>query len=82
MSNIYEQAIEKWGVQAQKLKAIEELSELIKAIAKNDRENIIEEMTDVNITTDQIALIYKITEKEMADKLIEQTNKFKKALDE
>ena len=66
----YKQAIETYGVRAQKLMAIEEMSELTKEICKDfrgklDREHLIEEMADVTITIDQLIMMYKITFEEI-----------------
>ena len=61
----YKQAIELYGENAQKLMAIEEMSELTKEICKDfrgllDREHLIEEMADVLVTIDQLMLMYEI----------------------
>lgn len=54
-----------YGNEKQKLKAIEEMSELTKAICKDDRENIIEELADVKIMIAQLMLIYNIDVEEV-----------------
>ena len=54
-----------YGYDKQKLKAIEEMSELTKAICKDDRENIIEELADVKIMIAQLMLIYNIDVEEV-----------------
>ena len=52
-------AIEHYGVGAQWSKAIEELSELIRALARaDDIKNIAEEMADVRIMLDQLEIIF------------------------
>ena len=52
-------AIEHYGKGPQRDKAIEELSELIRALARcDDHENIAEEMADVRIMLDQLELIF------------------------
>ena len=63
MSNIRKQileaAIKRFGMGPQRDKAIEELSELIRALARSDdRENIAEEMADVRIMLDQLEIIF------------------------
>ena len=63
MDNVREQilkaAIRKYGRGAQRDKAIEELSELIRALARcNDPENVAEEMADVRIMLDQLEIIF------------------------
>jgi NTP pyrophosphatase (non-canonical NTP hydrolase) len=62
MDNVREQilkaTIEKYGRGAQRDKAIEELSELIRALARcDDPENIAEEMADVEIMLAQMRII-------------------------
>ena len=57
--NIYERAVSVFGAENQKKKAIEELSELIRAIARDDRANILEEITDVMIMIEQLRYIYE-----------------------
>lgn len=68
--NTYNKAIELYGEKAQKLMAIEEMSELTKEVCKDfrgklDREHLIEEIADVLITLDQMLLIYEISEEEI-----------------
>ena len=56
---ILKKAIEQYGIGLQRDKAIEELSELIRALARcDDKENIAEEMADVRIMLDQLELIF------------------------
>lgn len=67
---IYKQAIALYGEKAQKLMAIEEMSELTKEICKDfrgklDREHLIEEMADVLITMEQLMIMYKISDREI-----------------
>lgn len=45
-----------YGVESQKRQLIQELGELIVAITKNDLENIIEEMADVQVMLDQFTI--------------------------
>lgn len=47
-----------YGESKQLLQLIQECSELIKAITKGDRENFIEELSDVLVLIDQITLKY------------------------
>lgn len=66
----YKKAIKTYGEKAQKLMAIEEMSELTKEVCKDfrgklDREHLIEEIADVLITLDQMLLIYEISEEEI-----------------
>lgn len=55
---ILREAIGHYGPLAQRMKAIEELSELIRALARDDRDNIAEEMADVRIVLGQLEMIY------------------------
>ena len=51
-------AVEKYGQGAQRMKAIEEMSELIRALARaDDPDNIAEEMADVEIMLGQLRII-------------------------
>ena len=64
MDNVREKilraAIRKYGPGAQRDKAIEELSELIRALARaDDAENVAEEMADVRIMLDQLEIIFR-----------------------
>lgn len=59
-------AINHYGIFLQKLVAIEEMAELIKEIIKSfrgekNRENIVEEIADVEIMMQQLSLIYDCT---------------------
>ena len=52
-------AIAHYGHGNQRLKAIEELSELIRALARaDDAENVAEEMADVKIMLDQLEIMF------------------------
>ena len=52
-------AIAHYGRGNQQLKAIEELSELIRALARgDDSENVAEEMADVRIMLDQLEIMF------------------------
>lgn len=62
---LYKRAISDYGKGPQKMKAIEELSELIQAICKGNLSNIAEEMADVQIMLGQLEIIYDNT-KEVA----------------
>ena len=53
-------ALKKWGRKSQRAKAVEELAELIVAIANNDKTNIIEEIADVEIMISSIRMMYNI----------------------
>lgn len=74
-SEIYAEAIGKWGHDAQMLMAVEEMSELQKAILKYRRclqfgqgnidscvKAIIEEIADVEITIEQLKLLFRCSD--------------------
>ena len=82
----YKQAIETYGEKAQKLMAIEEMSELTKEICKDfrgkmDREHLIEEIIDVIITIDQLIMMYEISEEEIVSMCIRKMNRLKERLE-
>ena len=73
---IYNEAIEFFGNTSQKIKVIEEMSELTKELCKELRdrgniENIADELADVEITLAQLKIIYDIHD------LVEQHKDFK-----
>ena len=73
---LYEQVEAKWGAFAQVTKAIEELSELIKELCKDQLDSgnldkIAEELADVEIMCEQLRLIYD------CDNLVDFWKKYK-----
>jgi NTP pyrophosphatase (non-canonical NTP hydrolase) len=73
---LYDEAIRKWGVEAQREMAYEEVGELITAIARHrrgrtDRKGVITELADVTIMCEQLAYMlgYEDYEKEIDEKL-------------
>nr|DAQ31104.1 MAG TPA: nucleoside triphosphate pyrophosphohydrolase [Caudoviricetes sp.] len=82
----YKQAIDTYGVRAQKLMAIEEMSELTKEICKDfrgklNREHLVEEMADVLIMLDQMLLLYKISGEEVGLMRIKKVERLKERLE-
>lgn len=82
----YKQAISAYGEKAQKLMAIEEMSELTKEICKDfrgklNREHLIEEMADVLIMMDQMLLLYKISGEEVGLMRIKKVERLKERLE-
>lgn len=74
---LYDAAIAKWGVGAQKNMAYEEIGELLTALARDDRgrvttEELLTELADVTIMCEQMAYIlgFDDYEKEIDRKLI------------
>lgn len=62
---VYEQALAKWGIEAQSQMAIEEMSELTKELCKvyrgaRNRRELAEEIADVKIMLEQLLLMYEI----------------------
>ena len=79
---VYNAAIEHWGADAQALKAIEELAEVIVEIAKwwnniGDLEHMAEETADATIMLEQLRLMYDLNEKVCAymDEKVERLEK-------
>jgi hypothetical protein len=54
--NIHERLLAKFGEENQKLKAIEEMAELMQAIIKGT--NVSEELADTQIMLDQMKILY------------------------
>lgn len=82
----YKQAIETYGERAQKLMAIEEMSELTKEICKDfrgklNREHLVEEMADVLIMLDQLLLMYKVSEEEIVSMCTRKMKRLKERLE-
>lgn len=86
VTDTYKQAIETYGVRAQKLMAIEEMSELTKEICKDfrgklNREHLVEEMADVLIMLDQLLLMYKVSEEEIVSMCTRKMKRLKERLE-
>lgn len=64
-----------YGIEAQKRKLQEECAELIRAIARNDEENMLEEIADVSILIEQFKTVLDYFEKieKMKDEKIKRT---------
>lgn len=82
----YKKAIKTYGKKAQKLMAIEEMSELTKEICKDfrgmlDREHLIEEIADVTITIYQLLMMYKISDKEIQQMCERKMERLKERLE-
>lgn len=83
----YKKAIKTYGEHAQKLMAIEEMSELTKEICKDfraklDREHLIEEMADVLITLDQLRVMYEISVDEIRQMREGKLERLKERMDD
>lgn len=84
--NTYKKAIDLYGEKAQKLMAIEEMSELTKEICKDfrgklNREHLIEEVADVTITIDQLMIMYEISGEEVGLMRIKKVERLKERLE-
>ena len=82
----FKKAIKTYGEKAQKLMAIEEMSELTKEICKDfrgklDREHLIEELVDVTITIDQLIMMYEISGKEIQQMCARKMERLKERLE-
>ena len=83
---ILQKALKTWGTNAQILIAIEEMSELTKALLKNinrgkdNRDHILEELSDVLITLEQIQMIYGFTQEEINGAICKKMEKISKRL--
>lgn len=71
VETVIQKAIETYGADLQKQVAIEEMSELTKEICKDfrgkaNRENIIEEIADVQIMLYQLMAMYNISDMELS----------------
>lgn len=83
----YKKAIKTYGKKAQKLMAIEEMSELTKEICKDfrgmlDREHIIEEIADVTITIYQLLMMYEIGDNEIQQMCERKMERLKERLED
>ena len=58
-----------YGKEHQTIKAMEELAELIQALAKGDIENIKEEIADVRVMLEQLEYLYGISDDEITSRM-------------
>lgn len=85
LAELYDEALERWGVDAQMMMAIEEMTELINAISKayrkglhdcNVQKNIIEEYADTYIMLEQLEVIFtKHLGSDFYDRVMEKRHK-------
>ncbi len=85
INEIYQQAIETYGKDAQLKMAIEEMAELTQAICKSFRgkdnlDNIIEEIADVEIMLAQLKIIFEISQNKFCIKKAEKITRLEKRL--
>ncbi|MDH6367267.1 hypothetical protein EDD63_14016 [Breznakia blatticola] len=86
-NEILKLAIKTWGVDAQTNCAMEELAELIQAISKfkrgyDNKEDIIDEIVDVQIMIDQIKLICDIDDTMLEKRATYKLQRIKNRLEE
>ena len=65
--SIYKELVDKFGHEDRKKKCIEELAELIRAIARDDRKNVLEEMIQVLYQIEMLEVVYGLTEEELVN---------------
>jgi len=70
IKEVCQKAIDKYGKTAQMDMVIEECAELIQAVSKNkrgrdNRNNIVEEIADVELMIEQLKLMFDISEQEV-----------------
>lgn len=88
-SEIITTSITLFGKENQKIHSIQELTELVVAITKEielstseNRENVLEELIDVQIISNQLIRIYGFTQKELTDMKNLKMNKLKRIVNE
>lgn len=64
MKEKLEKIINHYGYNHQKIKLVEECSELIRAIATEDEQNMLEEMADVSVVIDEITYHFPLVREE------------------
>ena len=87
MDKIFSNAIVKYGVHNQCIVAVEEFSELQKEICKAlrgqlNRDNMIEEMADCWIMTEQLKMMFNITDADVQKAVWSKTARLKERLNE
>lgn len=64
-----------YGLENQKIQFIQELAELIQAISKNDPDNFIEELADVQVMIDQFTINNQAIDSEVQRIQLEKVNR-------
>ena len=87
MDKIFSNAIVKYGVHNQCVVAVEEFGELQKEICKAlrgqlNRDNMIEEMADCWIMTEQLKMMFNITDADVQKAVWSKTARLKERLNE
>lgn len=82
---ICQKAVKTYGKNPQMDMVVEECSELIQAISKNkrgkdNRENIVEEIADVQIMIDQLKIIFEVSDIEMGIMKLKKLDRLAKRL--
>ena len=78
---IYKKLVAKFGRDNRRMKCCEELAELIQAIAKDDRANILEEMCQVRHQLKMIEIVYGFTLTEITKQNHTELKKLEALLD-
>jgi len=77
--DIYRQALQTYGKEAQVEQTLEELAELIKALSTGTSDEIADELVDVQIMCKQLELFY--TDEHIEDKRTEKLDKLRERID-
>ncbi|MCL2015355.1 MAG: hypothetical protein FWG68_03800 [Defluviitaleaceae bacterium] len=86
-TELMQQALKKWGKNSQVMMALEEMSELSKELLKNinrnsdNRQEILEEISDVWLLLEQMKIVYDISEQELADSMAGKLGKLRAELE-
>lgn len=80
MREIPKKLLEKYGIRAQRDKLQEEHGELIEAIKKNDRSNVVEEIADCTIVFQSILTHYSVELHELSSMMLKKIEKAEKYL--
>jgi len=78
--NTYQKLVEKFGHEDRKKKCIEELSELIRAIARDDRQNYIEESAQVKRLLIQLNIVFNVSHDELMNQDMIELKKLEELL--
>lgn len=85
LEDLSQQALEKWGDDTQSLKAVEELIELALNLLhyrydKVDRDDVLSELADVTIMSNQLMLTFDISKDELEEMVNVKLDKLEKTL--
>lgn len=86
MDRVFSKAICRYGIPAQSVVAVEELSELQKEVCKAlrgqlNKENMTEEMADVWIVIEQLKMMYNITDEDVRNVVHKKIQRLKERME-